>query len=241
MKVNFTKTILLILGTTFWTSCFGGGVDTNSPTTLSTEKPEKLAPLRLTYPAPSLGGNGPINLPVGPHFEPFHDQPPALFLAPIGVSNIAFGKPVTASVDRPERGSFSMITDGKKEAFDYDLVEISKGVQWVQIDLERVYAIHAVVIWHDYYLRFPVTRGVIVQAADDAGFSKSVRTLFNNDYENLAGLGAGSDKQYAETHRGKLIDAKGILARYLRFYSNGNSNSPRNGYAEIEVWGLPVD
>ena len=54
-------------------------------------------------------------------------------------------------------------------------------------------------------------------------------------------MGAGSDKHYAETHLGKLIDAKGIHSRYLRFYSNGNNNSPLSGYAEIEVWGLHVD
>jgi len=133
-----------------------------------------------------------------------------------------------------------MVTDGNKQAFDSDLVQIFNGVQWVQIDLEQQYPIYAIVVWHDFYLHFPVFRSVVVQAADAVGFTTNVRTIFNNDYENLAGLGAGTDKQYVETYQGKLIDAKGINARYLRFYSNGSNNSPLNGYVEIEIWGLPA-
>lgn len=41
------------------------------------------------------------------------------------------------------------------------------------------------------------------------------------------------------SQEGRLIDAKGIKARYLRPYSNGSNKSPVNAYQEIEVWGLP--
>ena len=200
----------------------------------------KLAPLPLRLPAPSLGANGPIEIPTGPHMEPLLDRPRAPFLAPVGVTNLALGKKVTASTESALRGTLSMVTDGNKQAFDSDLVQIFNGVQWVQIDLEQQYPIYAIVVWHDFYLHFPVFRSVVVQAADAAGFTTNVRTIFNNDYENLAGLGAGTDKQYVETYQGKLIDAKGINARYLRFYSNGSNNSPLNGYVEIEIWGLPA-
>jgi len=155
----------------------------------------------------------------------------------MGVTNIALGKRVTASMAAPVRGKLSMITDGSKEAFDFDLVEITNGVQWVQIDLECESRIYAIVVWHNHY-RFALFRGVVVQVADDAAFTTNVRTLFNNDYENLAGLGTGADKQYFENYPGKLIDTKGIKARYLRFYSNGSNSSLLNGYAEIEAWGF---
>ena len=133
-----------------------------------------------------------------------------------------------------------MLTDGKKEAFDFDLVEIAGGVQWLQVDLEAERTIYAIVVWHNHIWPEVFQKSVVVQVADDAEFTKNVRTLFNNDYGNLTGLGVGTDKLYFENYDGKLIDAKGIKARYLRFYSNGSNKSPLNTYQEIEVWGLPA-
>ena len=69
----------------------------------------------------------------------------------------------------------------------------------------------------------------------------TVRTLFNNDIDNSAGLGVGKDMHYTETHEGKLIDAKGARARYVRLYSNGNNGSDLNHYIEVEVYGKPVE
>jgi hypothetical protein len=230
------KAISLIL---LWISCEYclGGLGTNGVTVANVSSTAKLAPLPLKLPAPSLGANGPLDLAIGPHIEPFKQKLRPPFLTPIGVTNIALGKKVTASVAKPVRGKLSMITDGSKEAFDFDLVEITSGVQWVQIDLACESRIYAIVVWHNHY-RLALFRGVVVQVADDAAFTTNVRTLFNNDYENLAGLGSGTDKQYFEDYPGKLIDGKGIKGRYLRCYSNGSSNSPLNGYAEIEAWGF---
>ena len=39
---------------------------------------------------------------------------------------------------------------------------------------------------------------------------------------------------------GKLIDAKGARARFLRFYSKGSTESALNEYTEIEVYGRPA-
>ena len=50
-----------------------------------------------------------------------------------------------------------------------------------------------------------------------------VTTIFNNDFHNELGLGAGKDLNYIETYQGKLIDAKGVKGRYVRLYSNGNT------------------
>ena len=39
---------------------------------------------------------------------------------------------------------------------------------------------------------------------------------------------------------GKLIDAKGVKARYVRLFSNGNNANKLNHYVEVEVFGFEV-
>src|ERR1043166_4027830 len=101
-------------------------------TARSAESTEKEA-LVLKLPAPTLKGT-PEDLPAGPNIEPLPDKPRPAFMTAKGVKNVALGKTVTSSV-KPFSGELSQITDGKKEAFDYDAVEMKKGTQWVQIDL----------------------------------------------------------------------------------------------------------
>ena len=95
---------------------------------------------------------------------------------------------------------------------------------------------YAILVWH-YYKEALAYYDVIVQIADDPDFITNVRTLFNNDTDNSAGIGAGSDMHYIETHKGKLIDAKGEQARYVRLYSQGNTANDLNHYVEIDVFG----
>ena len=81
------------------------------------------------------------------------------------------------------------------------------------------------------------------RVSDDPEFLTGVVTLFNNDQKNSAGLGMGTDREYFEnslTGAGKLIDAKGTQARYVRSYSKGSTDSALNTYIEIEAWGLPA-
>jgi hypothetical protein len=85
-----------------------------------------------------------------------------------------------------------------------------------------------------------VYHNVIVQVADDADFIENVRTIFNNDHENTSGLGVGTDREYIETYEGKLINAKGVKTRYIRFYSKGSTESALNEYTELEVYGRPA-
>jgi hypothetical protein len=80
----------------------------------------------------------------------------------------------------------------------------------------------------------------VIQASDDPDFITNVQTLFNNDHDNSSGQGVGKDMHYVETSEGKLIDAKGVQARYVRLYSNGNTNNDLNHYIEVEVFGKPV-
>jgi hypothetical protein len=99
--------------------------------------------------------------------------------------------------------------------------------------------IFAVVIWHAHNSA-KVYHDVIIQIADDQDFLQNVKTIFNNDQDNTSGLGVGTDREFFETHEGKLIDTKGVTARYSRFYSKGSTESALNEYTEIEVYGRPA-
>ena len=196
-----------------------------------------LVPLPVTLPLPTLKGT-PEDLPKGPMIEAPSEKPREPFLAPKGTKNLALNKKVTASDRKPVFGELSIITDGKKDATDDDVIELRKGVQWVQIDLGEVCDIYAVLMWHDHRL-LQIFKGVVVQAADDPDFIDNVTTLFNNDTENVTGLGIGTDRQYVETHQGKLIPVKNLKTRYLRFYTKGSNSTALNAYQEIEVYGIP--
>ncbi len=93
-------------------------------------------------------------------------------------------------------------------------------------------------VWH-YHSQPRVYRDVIVQVSDDKDFLRGVTTVFNNDHDNSAGLGIGTDKEYIETSEGRLIDPKGARGRYVRLYSNGNTSNDLNHYVEVEIYGMP--
>jgi hypothetical protein len=80
----------------------------------------------------------------------------------------------------------------------------------------------------------------VVRVSNDADFVKGVSEVFNNDHDNSSGLGVGQDKEYIETNDGKLVDCKGIQARYVRLYSNGSTSNDLNHYIEVEVYGKPA-
>jgi hypothetical protein len=192
--------------------------------------------LKLEFPEPTLKGT-PDDLPKGPNIEPPPTKAPTPFQVPKGANNVAKGKAVTSSV-KPFTGELEQITDGQKGAFDYDTVEMKKGAQWIQVDLGAAYELHALALWHDH--RYIQTyMGVVVQVSNDADF-KEKTTLFNNDTENAVGQGVGTDRQYFETHFGKVVDGKATKARYIRCYTKGSSNSALNCWQELEVYALPA-
>jgi len=199
-----------------------------------------LAPLPLKLPMPAYVGT-PSDIPENEHLEKPSDEPRPAFMAPQGVQNVALKKKVTSSDKSPVTGSLELITDGDKESRDESFLELHRKTQWVQIDLEAPCQLYAIVVWHAHNTP-QVYHDVVVQAADGPDFTKddNVRTLFNNDYDNTSGLGVGKDKEYFENYEGKLIDAKGAKARYVRLYSQGSTFSGLNRYTEVEVWGLPA-
>ena len=160
-------------------------------------------------------------------------------LVPAGLKNLAPGSKITCSDKNAPADALAKITDGNKEAQDESVVFLRKGVQWVQLDLGSASEIFAIVVWHAHNTA-KVYQSVVVQAADDPDFIEHVQTIYNNDQSNAAGLGVGTDRQYFETNEGRLIDAKGVKTRYLRFYSKGSTESAMNEYTEIEVYGRPA-
>ncbi|MEM6884148.1 MAG: hypothetical protein AAF571_03895 [Verrucomicrobiota bacterium] len=155
---------------------------------------------------------------------------------PAGVELISAGKPVSSSDDFPIIGELSYITDGEKNGGEGYFVELLDGPQWVQIDLEHEAQLFGIWIWH--YNGWPrAYHDVIVQLSNDPEFQTGVTTIFNNDSDKSAGLGKGRDNPYVESAFGKLLDAKGIRARFVRLYSNGNTVNDMNQYIEVEVYG----
>lgn len=237
--MNYLLT-LLTLSTLLITAC--GDTSTSSESGSaeeSTPAADAIEPstgtFRLTTQIPSElieGTPQPIKVP---NLEPEPKSVPVL-MVPEGTVLLSAGKNVTGSDDFPIIGELDYITDGDKEAGEGYFVELMDGPQWVQIDLDNPFELKAIWIWH-YHSQKRAYHDVIVQVSNDPSFETGVRTLFNNDYDNSAEQGKGSNKPYVESRFGKLIDAKGVTAQYLRLWSSGNTANDMNHYIEVEVYG----
>ncbi|HYC72184.1 MAG TPA: discoidin domain-containing protein [Opitutaceae bacterium] len=197
---------------------------------------EKVAlPLELPKPL-FVGTPAPISVP---NLEkPRGTKRPDL-MVPAGTVLLSRGKPVTASDTFPVIGDLPYVTDGDKKGNDGTFVEFGPELQWVQIDLEKPATIRAIALWH-FHAQARVYHDVVVQVSDDPEFKGGVTTVFNNDHDNSAKLGAGKDQAYIETNEGKLIEVAGVKGRYVRLYSNGNTTDELNHYVEVEVFGQPA-
>ena len=198
----------------------------------------ELVPLLLELPLPGFKSVV-VDLPRGDHIEPLPTKPRPPMLVPPGLTNLARAAKLTCSDRSASAQGLARITSGNKQADEQNLVFLRKGAQWVQLDLGRPCELFAIALWHAHDAP-KVYHDVVVQVADDPDFTASVQTLFNNDRANALGLGAGTDREYRETYEGKLIDAKGVEGRYLRFYSKGSTQSALNEYSAIEVYGRRV-
>ncbi len=200
-----------------------------------------LVPLVIRLPPPDSGSAIADWHVDSAHFEPIPDRPRPLLLVPPGTTNVSVRRTVTCSDSRYSSSDLQTLVDGNLHKKDCrrDFVVLRPGPQWIQVDLGAVYPLYAVVVWHCFSLPHGVFHGVVVQIADDPTFQKNVRTIFNNDYKNLAGLGEGKDKEYLETNEGKLIEAKGLRARFVRFHTAGSTYGPQNQYFGVAIYGLP--
>ena len=210
-----------------------GFVDQTSSDTVGA----KWVPLDIKLPKPMFVGT-PQDMRV-PYLEKPLGKPRPSFYAPAGTKNVASGKSVSSTDEEPIIGELELVTDGDKEATDGSYVELGPFLQHIAIDLGALQNIYAFVVWH-FHKQPRVYFDVVVQVADDPDFVTNVRTLFNNDHDNSSGLGVGQNLHYVETSEGKLIDAKGVRARYVRLYSNGSNSNDLNHYIEVEVYSKPV-
>jgi hypothetical protein len=160
-------------------------------------------------------------------------------MVPAGTELLSKGKPVTSSDDFPIIGEVSYVTDGEKDAGEGYFVEIANGIHWVQIDLEQEAAIQAIWVWH-FHSQRRAYHDVVIQISNDPEFATGVTTVYNNDFDNSAALGTGTDSPYIETQYGLLVPVAGVKGRYVRLYSQGNTSNDMNHYIEVEVFGTPT-
>jgi hypothetical protein len=181
---------------------------------LCAQSAENLVPLNLKLPAPAFKGT-PKDIQLSSYVEPLSDKPRAPMMVPAGLKNLAPGAKITCSDKNAAADALAKIVDGDKEASEQSIIYLRKGTQWVQMDFGSPQEIFAIVIWHAHNSA-KVYHDIVVQAADDQDFIENVRTIFNNDQDNTSGLGVGTDREYFETHEGKLIDAPSMSTLKLR-------------------------
>jgi formylglycine-generating enzyme required for sulfatase activity len=201
-------------------------------------EPMSLVPVHTDLPRPIFVGTE--KDVRAPRTKPVQRVPGPPFLAPAGTKNVALGKPVSASDEEPVTGELDMITDGDKEAIEGSFIELGPLLQHVTIDLQSQHEIYGIRAWH-FHQEPRVYFDVIVQISNDPDFIKGVQTIFNNDMDNSAGLGVGTDMHYVDTSFGEIFDAKGLQGRYVRLHSRGNTANDLNHYIEVEVYGRPAD
>jgi len=201
--------------------------------------PKDKALIRISLPKPVFEGT-PKEIKGAFNLEPPRGKPYPAIMVPIGCDKLLSRDcKVTSSDPDPIIGELSYITDGDKEYDAATYVELGPGVQWVQVDLGEEREIYAACVWHNHY-EARVYRDVICRISNDPDFIDGVVTVFNNDHDNSAKLGAGTDKEYIETHEGRPFPIHAVKGRYARFYSRGNTSNELNHYTEIEIYGREV-
>ena len=197
-----------------------------------------LEEIKLEFPKPMfIGTPVPAELPNLEKADP--SKVVKSIMVPKGTTNLAKGKKVTSPDAAPIIGDLTLVTDGDADGADGSFVELMPGKQWVQIDLGAEANIYKIAMWH-YHKQAQAYIDVEVQVSDDPEFKTGVTSLWNSDHDDSSGMGKGTDPAYVETNHGRVVDAKGIKARYVRLWSNGNTSNDMNHYCEVEVFGTPA-
>ena len=236
IPLSLAASILVLLGAAFLVVRYWP--DSSTPIVRKPVEPDKPVLLEIEYPKVEFKGTPPRL--DDPHVAAPSFEPPAPIYVPVGTSNLARGKAVTSNAQLPA-GRLKMVTDGDKGGEPGHYLDIGTGLKWVQIDLGARANVYAVALWHYYDDgQARAYRDVIVQVSGDPDFSKYT-TVFNTDHDKSAGMETGLDMGYVETVLGKVIDCKGVVGRYVRLYSKGNTSDDQNHYVEVEVHGKKVD
>jgi hypothetical protein len=197
-----------------------------------------LEEIKLEFPKPMfIGTPVPAELPNLEKADP--SKVVKSIMVPKGTTNLAKGKTVTSSDTAPIIGDLTLVTDGDADGADGSFVELMPGKQWVQIDLGAESNLYKIAMWH-YHKQAQAYIDVVVQVSNDPEFKTGVTTLWNSDHDDSSAMGKGDDPAYVETNHGRVIDAKGTKARYVRLWSNGNTSNDMNHYCEVQVYGTPA-
>ena len=192
--------------------------------------------LAPALPKPTFEGT-PIDV-RSPHIEAYRGDgvPPPPLLVPEGTRLLSRGCAVTCNDPGAKKRDLARVTDGDKQYSPSSYLELAPGVRWIRLDLGTNAEIHAVCLWRERPEQC-VYHDTVVQVSADPDFASGVITLFNNDFDNSAGLGTGTDKEYFEDYFGRRIAVPGTCARYVRISSKGNTSTPYNHFTEVEVYG----
>ena len=136
-------------------------------------------------------------------------------------------------------GSIENQTDPRPGTDPLGYIDSTSGFTWLAFDLGAEYNLTSIRMWH-YYPDQRIYKDVIVQVSDDPTFTSGVTTVFNNDADNSAGFGAGTDAEYAESVDGKTI-AFEASGRYVRTSANGSNKNANSHWVEFEVYGTPFE
>lgn len=173
-----------------------------------------------------------------PNLEPpLPDYPPPVRV-PKETVNLSAGALVTSDVV-PELGVLDQVVDGENSGRHEHVVELPAGAHYVQIDLGRSCAVHAVALWH-YHSEARIYFDIVIEGAANPDFFGETVTFYNNDHDNSLGRGVGTDYEYIESSRGRVIKTGGEDVRYVRFYSRGSTADEKNHYVEAMVFGVPA-
>ncbi len=147
-------------------------------------------------------------------------------------TNVAYQKTVTA-----EAGVWmanpQYATDGILNTSYY--TNLGSGPVYIVIDLGQNYQLGELRFWH-YYADGRTYHDVIAQLSQYSNFS-SLTTVFNNDTNNSAGQGTGSNSEYAESSAGKDVAlSTPVTARYLRLWTNGSTVNAFNHCVEVQAF-----
>ncbi len=157
-----------------------------------------------------------------------HDNPNPSPQAVLGeklesMTNLARGKPVTASFSDPSVGKPELVTDGK---FDHHLGHGEVVPEWVQIDLGEEHQLAVLRVWH-YWRDGRAYRGNRLSVSATGRFEGEQTVIFDSQ----------TDGMYPETEQGRLFVFEPVRARYVRNWLLDNTNNPSRQWVEIEAYG----
>ncbi len=143
--------------------------------------------------------------------------------------NVAFEMSVTGSGGIGQ-GAYELLTDGKTESDPY-----LGGPTWVQVDLEDVYVIDTIKLWH-YYADGRTYHDNKVTLSDTGNFFGEEVVVFDTNAD---------DEEYPETAEGKAIVFEPVEAQYIRAWVGGSTANQWSHWVELQAfftnWQEPVE